>query len=70
MTYFNNYARMYGEEAATEKLTVAREAVDTVIDYCDKDLAYNPVSILGLVLSPELLNSFLSFIGTVIFGYF
>ena len=61
---------MYGEEAATEKLTVAREAVDTVIDYCDKDLAYNPVSILGLVLSPELLNSFLSFIGTVIFGYF
>ena len=48
MTYFKQYEETFGEEKAEELIFKTRETVDIVIDYLDKDHAFNGFTFLSL----------------------
>ena len=66
--YFQTYQEIYGDEAAQELLAKSLESVQFVIDALDKELTFAPQTMLGVVLSPELVSTIGFFLGSILLG--
>lgn len=54
--YYKHYQLVFGEDEANEMLDKSKDLAETILDFLDKDLAYNPVELLGVAMSPGLLE--------------